>query len=566
MISKDLVQTSIEECPNKVLLPEQLLNVDAVIQQNLSLPQRPETAVDVLLVNPPIPDSELGGGSDSWVGWRSRKKITWPQVSLAQMAAMLAPDYKVAVVDAEVQRLSWAEFEAILHQKQPRYYLTPVRTSTLHDDLFGALLAHGVGAKTIAFGTHITARTCETMDLCPQLDFVLRGEPELTLRELVDTLETTSGRWSEANAEPTTWARLKKMFQKCTPNWQPAWRTAGNLEDQLKQVQGLAWRSKEGILLNPERPLIPDLDDLPLPHYHLLPLHDRRLPFVDNAYACILTSRGHPSVVRDEVEQVDHQSPVRVRAPENIMADLWLLCDLGIHTVHMVAEVFTAHREQVIDLCKMIVEEDLTLSWSCQTCVDYVDEEVLSLMGRANCRLIAWSLKSVNDQAGQGTMEGYYLDQVQRALQWARKSGIKNWGYFTIGLPDETEECIKETIALAKALPLDLAFFNPANYHSGISGFGDHPGDLNGLWSADCSPLYPSRWGEQKGGAAVEQATALTNGHLNSEELTYWQKRAFREWALRPGAMWNIIKGLNSWAHFKNITDIGWQPLGQLNR
>ncbi len=572
MITEDVEETNLAECPDKMLPPDQLSNMGAVIQQKLSLAQRPETAVDVLLVNPPSLDSGLGRGSDSWVGWRSSKQITWPQISLAQMAAMLAPDYKVAVVDAEAQRLSWAEFEADLHQKQPRYYLTPVRTSTQHDDLFGALLAHGVGAKTIALGTHVTARIREIMDLCPYLDFVLRDEPELTLRELVDTLEAAANRWSESSAEPATWAQLKKMFQKTNPNWQPAWHTAGDLEDQLKQVQGLAWRSKEEILLNPERPLIPDLDDLPLPHYHLLPLNDRRLPFVNHAYACILTSRGHPSAVRDEVEQVGHQSPIRVRAPENIMADLWLLYDLGIHTVHMIAEVFTANREQVIGLCNMIIAEDLPLRWSCHTHVDYVDEEVLTLMARANCRLIAWSLEPVKEQAGHDTKEAYDLDQVQRALRWAKKAGIKNWGYFTIGLPDKTEECIsempsgvQETISLAKALPLDLAFFQPAIYRAGMSGFSG-PDDLNGIWSASYSPFSSLPVGGIEGGVAVKQATALTNGPLNSEELTYWQKRAFREWVLRPGAIWNIIKGLNSWAHFKNIADIGWQPLGQLNR
>src|SRR5512136_983524 len=62
--------------------------------------RRPPHMVDVLLVNPPAPDGGIWIRSQHRVGRRSRENMVWPQVSLAQMAALLQPDYSFEIVDA----------------------------------------------------------------------------------------------------------------------------------------------------------------------------------------------------------------------------------------------------------------------------------------------------------------------------------------------------------------------------------------------------------------------------------------------------------------------------------
>ena len=88
--------------------------------------------------------------------------------------------------------MGWPEFERLLEQKRPKYYVTQVTAPSLRNDMHGVFLARALGARTLAFGTHVTPLTLETMRPFPALDFVLRGEPELTLRELLDTLEGKS--------------------------------------------------------------------------------------------------------------------------------------------------------------------------------------------------------------------------------------------------------------------------------------------------------------------------------------------------------------------------------------
>ncbi len=154
-----------------------------------------ESKVDVLLVNPPAPDGAIWIRSQHRVGRRSRENMIWPQVSLAQLAALLSPDYSIEIVDAIALRMSWEEFTDLLRDRQPHYYLTQIAAPTLTNDMYGVFLAKSMRAVTIGFGTHVTPMGAETLRAFPALDFVLRGEPEATLRELIDTFETARGRW-----------------------------------------------------------------------------------------------------------------------------------------------------------------------------------------------------------------------------------------------------------------------------------------------------------------------------------------------------------------------------------
>jgi radical SAM superfamily enzyme YgiQ (UPF0313 family) len=532
----------------KVLYPNRSSAQDAVTPQRLSVEQQQETAVDILLVNPPAPESKPWGNSEPPIGRYWRKRMIWPQVSLAQMAAILAPDYEVAVVDAAAQGLSWTNFKAILHEKQPRYYLTSVRASTVQNDMFGAFLARGMGAKTIAFGPYVTLTAQEILDLYPNLDFVLRGEAELTLRELVDLLEVAAGRWSETSAESKAWIQLQKIFQATNPHWQPAWQVSRDLDDQLSQVQGLVWRSKGKIMINPDRPFIPNLNDMPLPHHHLLPLGYYRFPLLKGPCAFVVTSRGSLTGHCRGTQPSDDLWSVRLRSPENIMAELWFLYDLGIRNVHMIADIFTLNREQVMGLAKMMIEEELPLRWTCHTCVDQVDEEMLTLLGRTGCWLISWDLDSALEQPLNLTNNDHHLTQAAQALRWAKKAGIKNWGYFTIGLPGETEESIQRTIAISKELPLDLAFFQLDAFHY------SHP---------FCFDWIENNWlqtNNHREEVSLDQSTESGNRWLKAEELEYWQKRAFREWALRPGPIWTMLKDLSPWVHYRSAVDLVFNP------
>ena len=121
-------------------------NADDIVYHGLLNTPRHEQAVDIMLVNPPTPDGGLWIRTQHRVGRRTRENMVWPQVSLAQMAALLHPVYKVKVVDANAERMGWPEFSKLIDAYQPKYYLTQVTAPTLENDMYGCFLARARGA------------------------------------------------------------------------------------------------------------------------------------------------------------------------------------------------------------------------------------------------------------------------------------------------------------------------------------------------------------------------------------------------------------------------------------
>jgi len=520
----------------RALPPASFPNADTIVTR--SAPPRSEKAVDVLLVNPPAPDGGIWIRSQHRVGRRSRENMIWPQVSLAQMAALLHPDYSVAVIDAIATRMGWAEFEALLRERQPRYYITQLTAPTLNNDMYGVMLAKSLGAKTMAFGTHATPMPRETMRPYPALDFVLIGEPELTLRELVDVHE---GRRPEN-------AYLLKLFRDTDADWAPITGN-GNLKEQLGQIKGLVWRNGEEIVVNYARPFIPDLDDLPMPLHHLLPLDRYRAPMIKGPYTFIVTSRGCTAGCKYCIKHVSYQYSVRLRSPESIVEEMWELNRLGIHNVHMYSDLFTVNREQVMGLCKLIIQEGLKVRWMCNSRVDYVDEEMLQRMAQAGNWLIAWGIESGSEEVLKRARKGYRMEQAHLALHWAKRAGIKNWGYFIIGLPGETEATIRQTIDLSKKLPLDIALFHIAAPYPGTPFFFEVM--ENGWFRPG------TRWED----VDMDKSTVLDYPGLPAERLEHWQRRAFREWAFRPGPLWTFLKSVRP-STLRSALSVGLQTLG----
>ena len=516
-------------------------NTDALLYEELA--KRPPSAVDILLVNPPAPDGGIWIRSQHRVGRRSREGMIWPQVDLAQMAALF-PDLRVEVIDAISEQMSWATFERLLDEKRPRYYVTQVTAPTLQNDMFGAFLAKARGAVTLAFGTHVTPMPASTMMAYPALDYVLLGEPELTLRELVDVSEQmrdgvasqNDGSTGDANwwpgVDPEFAARLKRLFTTHDPDWRPLWRDvhfpAG--DTPLARVKGLVWRNASEVVINPPRPYIANLDDLPLPRHDLLPLKAYRAPLVGGPYAFSVPSRGCPAACRFCIKHVSYGASVRFRSPQNVVDELEVLVNLGVRKIHMYTDLFTVNRDHVMGICQGILERKLPIRWTCNSRVDFVDLELLQQMQRAGCWMISWGIESGEPEMLKRMHKGITLEKVERALSWSKEAEIMNWGYFIIGLPGETEASIRKTIDFAKRLPLDLVLFHIAAPHPGTPFFFEVV--ENGWFRPG------TRWED----VDMDRSTVLDYPNLKAEDLERWAKRAFREWAFRPKPMLTYLK------------------------
>jgi anaerobic magnesium-protoporphyrin IX monomethyl ester cyclase len=516
---------NVGEKTRTIVLPMVHPDTDVVAQQSAAA-RGEQSLVDVLLVNPPTPDGAIWIRSQHRVGRRSRENMIWPQVSLAQMAALLQPTYSVRVVDAVAERMDWKTFEALVRKERPRYYVTQLTAPTLQNDLYGTFLAKTVGAVTMAFGTHITPMPRETLKPYPSLDYGLRGEPDLTLRDLIDHLEGNQFSRPEA---------IQTLFGKHDATYEPKRLTPlESGQPDLFAMRGLVWRRSGEVVVNPDRPFIADLDDLPMPRYDLLPLQKYRMPLLKGPFAFIVTSRGCPAGCTYCIKHVSYGPTMRLRSPKKLVEEIIELGRLGVHNIHMYADLFTVNRTQVVGLCEEILAAGLKIKWTCNSRVDFVDREMLALMAKSGCHLISWGLESGDKAILAHARKGVDPDRAHASLQWAKEVGIKNWGYFIIGLPGETVETIKSTIAFSKALPLDIALFHIAAPYPGTPFFLEVA--KNRWFRAG------TRWEE----VDMDESTVLDYPDLRAEQLEYWQKRAFREWAMRPGPMFTYLKMLCS--------------------
>ncbi len=514
-------------------------DADEAVRQGALHNKRSATAVDILLVNPPTPDGGLWIRTQHRVGRRTRENMVWPQVSLAQMGALLHPEHKIAIIDANALRMDWKTFAKKLDEYQPKYYLTQVTAPTLENDMYGCFLAKARGALTIAFGTHVTPIPRETMRAFPALDCILQGEPDLTIRDLLDHLE------NKVDQRP---ANIQKIFAEHDPMYKPSFHEDGSVD--LSGIKGLVWRNQGEVVINLTRPFIKNMDSMPHPLHHLLPWQEHKMPLIKGPFTFIVTSRGCPAGCTYCIKHVSYQYSVRLRSPEHIMEELWILKKMGINNIHMYSDLFTVNREQVMKLCQMMIDQDIKLRWTSNSRVDYVDEEMLMMMGKAGCRLISWGIESGNEQILRHARKGAYPDKAEKALTWAKKAGIMNWGYFIIGLPGETVSSIQDTIKFAKKLPLDIALFHVAAPYPGTPFFFEVV--ENGWFRPG------TRW-EQ---VDMDKGTVLDYENLKAEELLYWQKRAFREWAFRPGPVMTYLKMLLSdVSTIKSALSVGLQTL-----
>ncbi len=539
-MSEDKVTVNLGTRTRQMIPVPRFPDASAVVRQGITATERPQDAVDVLLVNPPAPDGGIWIRSQHRVGRKSRENMFWPQVELAQMAALLVNDYKVAIIDAIGERLSWTAFEARLRKLQPKYYLTEMTAPTLQNDMYGVFLAKAIGAKTMAFGTHVTPMPYETMDPFPALDFILRGEPEMTLREIVDTFE----------GKPASDPSIIKLLTD-TGSQVPT-KSIAEANGDLSHIKGLVWRKEGKVIVNSDRPFIPNLDDLPTPLHNLLPLQKYRGPMMKGAYSFVVPSRGCSAGCIYCIKHVSYQWSLRLRSPENIMKELRLLKSLGINYFQFYADLFTLSREQVIGICKAMVEEKLDMHWMSNSRVDYVDEEMLQWMAKAGCWMISWGIESGSYEILKRAHKGADPAKAERALTWARQAGIRNWGYFIIGLPGETEETIQQTMAFSKKLPLDIALFHIAAPYPGTPFFFEVV--KNGWFRPG------TRWEE----VDMDRSTVLDYPNLRAERLEYWQKRAFREWAFRPGPIFWFLRSMNTWEGIKSGLSIITQHFGWL--
>ncbi len=262
---------------------------------------------------------------------------------------------------------------------------------------------------TIMGGPHVSFTVEETLRNYPEIDLIVIGEGEDTITELTPVLKRKE-KWHE--------------------------------------VRGIAYRDGDEIIRTPKRDFIMDIDRIPLPARHLLPISRyRALGFP----VSLITGRGCPYSCIFCLGRKMVGSKVRKRNPKLVLDEMETIIGHGFDRINIADDLFTTDKDRVKEICTGIKERSLKFPWSAFARVDTVSQEVFDLMAEAGCDSVSFGVETGNTEMLKRIKKGIKLDQVYKAVEMCKKAGMIAHASFMIGLPGETIETLEETDKFAKS-------------------------------------------------------------------------------------------------------------------
>lgn len=444
----------------------------------------------VLLINPPW---VIGEDKNLWKDVAS----CWPSLGLAYIASVLEKaGHQVKYFDCSAEQYTVKETAKALRGLREKFDFIGLTATTPLINNALAIAGHAKeiwpDVKIVLGGVHPSVMPDEIMSY-PSVDFVAIDEGEQTMRELVDGRE-------------------------------------------VSQILGLCYKQNGQVIKNLPRPLIKDLDTIPPPAYHLLPM-DKYYPAVGSykrlPVMILFATRGCPG--RCTFCYRTFNGIVRKRSARDIVEEIKILQrDYGIREVAFYDDTFTLFKDVVKDFCDIIKREKIDLTWSCFTRVDHINEALLRSMKSSGCHLILFGVESADEQILRNINKRISLDQVVKAVRLARRLGIETRASFMIGNQGETEETIKKTIDFAIKLDPDEVQFNIAMAYPGTELFD---------WAKERGYIKSFDWNDYSYSNVV-----LDLPNLDRAKLQYYYELAHRRFYFRPKIVLRRLWHIRNWA------------------
>lgn len=451
----------------------------------------------ILLLEPIYPPTAVWGSFKSARGFL-------PSIGLSYIYSILKhKKYDVTFVDTQFGDFN----EEVLskHLSENRYDLVgiPVYTSTASYCFHTARICKKIlpNAKIVFGNIHASIMPIEVMRECPECDFIIRHEGELTILELINAIVN---------------------------------------KEKYDRVLGLVWRQENSIIVNPPRPFIDNLDSLPLGMYSDMSLQ-RYIPhptqYVILPNYPFVTQRGCPySCIYCGASTILGKKR-RTYSTDRIIQELEILkYDKKARGIYFQDSTFTINRDYTMELMNKMIKANLNLLWSCNTRTDTIDKELLRVMKAAGCRQIVFGIESGNQESLNVIKKSITLEKQTEGVRLAKSMGFRVMNNFILCLPGENEAMVRNTIFYARKLraPVSL-FYLPVPY----------PGtELYNLCKQENGIRTDVQW---KDYLAVDFDNPIyVNPLIGKRRMKYWYKKAFFTYYINPGIWFENVKCIRS--------------------
>lgn len=383
----------------------------------------------------------------------TRSGSVYPPLGLCQLAAVDINGV-IEVFDAEGEGLTIEETERQLIERKPKVVGLSVTSFTLDLVEQWAKFAKSIGAIVIVGGPHPSLNPKDTFIKCQSVDYLVRGEGEVIINELIDSL-------------------LKN-------------KTNLNL-------RGVCERLEDSYHIDNEILKVENFENLPFPLLSKMPIKNYWCPDSKNSpMVTMMTTRGCPYKCGFCSSPAVMGKKIRSWSVEKVIEELkYLHFELGVNEISFVDDVFTINRKRTINLCQEIINNKIKISWFCNARADHIDQEMAQIMKEAGCHQTYLGFESGAQIILDNVQKGTTIEKLTQGAQILKENSIARSIGFVLGLPGETDETVKQSIELAKLLkPERLQFtrFTPLvgspleNYKFEKNGFHIKGEDLVGKW------------------------------------------------------------------------------------
>ncbi len=231
----------------------------------------------------------------------------------------------------------------------------------------------------------------------------------------------------------------------------------------IASIPGIAYRYEERIVKTTPK-LIDDLDEIPYPARHLLPMHlyEREIEFLSVKPVDTMNMiRGCPfNCAFCETKRIWGSKCRAFSAPRVVEEINYLINEFGSRGIYFIGDNFTINKKRTVEICKLIKKQGLDIEWVCDTRVDLISRELLREMKAAGCRTIWFGVESGSPRILEKITKGITIEQVVHAFKLCKEEGIRTASSFMLGIPGETVNDMKATFNFAKSLDPDWCQFN----------------------------------------------------------------------------------------------------------
>ena len=443
---------------------------------------------DVLLINPP---------------WLSKDRNIWhgikgamPSLGLLSIAAYLEQQgVSVQVLDIHVEKLSAEETKEVIRRVRPKIVGITVMTATSVPAHKIATLAKEVDPEILVVmgGVHAEALPEECL-LNPAVDLIVRGDGELTMHRVAT--EHLNGR------SPLT-------------------------------LNGISGRNGNKVVHAAPGEIITNLDDLPFPAYHLVPMEKyypamgayKRLPAIN-----MLMTRGCPGKCTFCNSAM---TKLRTRSAEPVVDEiLYLKRRYGIREIQFYDDTFTIFKQNVFRFCELMQQKKVDITWTAFARTDCISPELAKAMKAAGCHQMLFGVESGDDEILENIRKPIDRERTKWAHNVVREAGIELRSAFLFGNMGETVQTMQNTLDFALELDPDIAIFNICTPYPGTQLFN---------WAKQHGYLKHEDWTE------YELSTFLMNLPTVAEkELMDFYLHAYRRFYRRPIAIWRRLKATSN--------------------